>query len=72
MVARRELDERSTKDENKIDGIDYVYFERGKLDQVNMLLRDQFWQTIDVHENLAWPGISKLSNSIRFYYCSNV
>ncbi|KAL3896577.1 MAG: hypothetical protein SGCHY_003985 [Lobulomycetales sp.] len=38
--------------------IDYVYFQSRHLDQVNRLLRDQFWESVDVSECLNWPDYS--------------
>lgn len=37
--------------------VDYVFFERKHLDQVNLLLCDQFWDGINVKEALQWPGM---------------
>jgi len=38
--------------------IDYVYFERRHLGQVNRLLCAKFWAGIDVSENLSWPDFT--------------
>ncbi|CAO3690343.1 unnamed protein product [Rhizopus stolonifer] len=44
--------------EAKEDSIDYVYFQREHLTQVNQLLSRSFWEGIDVSESLLFPEYS--------------
>ncbi|CEG80629.1 hypothetical protein RMATCC62417_14932 [Rhizopus microsporus] len=50
LVEPREL----VRDES----IDYVYFQKEHLDQVNQLLKRAFWDGIDVSESLLFPEYS--------------
>lgn len=40
------------------ESIDYVYFQKEHLQQVNMLLSRSFWEGVDVSESLLFPEFS--------------